>query len=243
YSTYDETEYTKESWAVFAQALEDAQAVLANEAATQEEVDAALETLKNAASGLTKAEIPVPVDKNAIKVVAGIYSTYDETEYTKESWAVFAQALEDAQAVLANEAATQEEVDAALETLKNAASGLTKAEIPVPVDKNAIKVVAGIYKTYDETEYTKESWAVIAQALEDAQTVLANEAATQEEVDAALETLKNAASGLTKAEIPVPVDKNAIKVVAGIYKTYDETEYTKESWTILEEALKVADQV
>src|SRR5699024_827410 len=202
YSTYDETEYTKESWAVFAQALEDAQAVLANEAATQEEVDAALETLKNAASGLTKAEIPVPVDKNAIKVVAGIYSTYDETEYKIESWAVFAQALEDAQAVLANEAATQEEVDAALETLKNAASGLTKAEIPVPVDKNAIKVVAGIYKTYDETEYTKESWTILEEALKVADQVIADEETTQEEVDAALQTLIDAGEGLQKAEKP-----------------------------------------
>src|SRR5699024_12559398 len=60
--------------------------------------------------------------------------------------------LKDAKEILEDEAATQEEVDAALETLKNAASGLAKVEIPVPVNKNAIKVVVGIYKTYDRSE-------------------------------------------------------------------------------------------
>src|SRR5699024_8744291 len=100
-------------------------------------------------------EKPV-VNKAVLEVVTDIYSTYDESEYTEESWAVFAQAVKDAKEILEDEAATQEEVDAALETLKNAASGLAKVEIPVPVNKNAIKVVVGIYKTYDETEYTKE---------------------------------------------------------------------------------------
>ena len=202
YSTYDETEYSEESWAVLAQALEDAQAVLANEAATQEEVDAALETLKNAASGLTKAEIPVPVDKNAIKVVAGIYETYEETEYTKESWAVFEKALEAANQVIADEETTQEAVDAALRTLIDAGEGLQKAEKPVEINKVGLEVATTIYATYDAAEYTEESWAVFAQELKTAQEVLKNEAATQEEVDQALETVMNAAASLEKVERP-----------------------------------------
>ena len=202
YSTYDESEYTEESWAVFAQAVKDAKEILEDEAATQEEVDAALETLKNAASGLAKVEIPVPVNKNAIKVVVGIYKTYDETEYTKESWTTLAEALEAADQVIADEETTQEEVDAALQTLIDAGEGLQKAEKPVEINKVGLEVATTIYATYDAAEYTEESWEVFAQALENAQAVLANEAATQEEVDQALETVMSAAAGLEKVETP-----------------------------------------
>ena len=184
-------------------------------------------------------EKPV-VNKAVLEVVTDIYSTYDETEYTEESWAVFAQAVKDAKEILEDEAATQEEVDAALETLKNAASGLTKAEIPVPVDKNAIKVVAGIYETYEETEYTKESWAVFEKALEAANQVIADEETTQEAVDAALRTLIDAGEGLQKAEKPVEINKVGLEVATTIYATYDAAEYTEESWAVFAQELKTA---
>src|SRR5699024_9415627 len=146
--------------------LKDAKEILEDEAATQEEVDAALETLKNAASGLAKVEIPVPVNKNAIKVVVGIYKTSDETEYTKESWTILAEALEAADQVIADEETTQEEVDAALQTLIDAGEGLQKAEKPVEIKKVGLEVATTIYATYDAAEYTEESWEVFAQALE-----------------------------------------------------------------------------
>ncbi|CVI65756.1 Endo-alpha-N-acetylgalactosaminidase precursor [Clostridiales bacterium CHKCI001] len=203
YDTYEETEYTAESWAPFAQALKDAKDILAKEDATQEEVDTAIEVLRNAAKGLTKAEIPVPVDKNAIKVVTGIYKTYEETGYTAESWAVFAEALKAADQVIADEAATQEQVDVALEALIDAGERLQKAEKPVEINKVGLEVAVTIYGSYEESEYTQESWAVFAQVLKDAQTVLADETATQEQVDAALEAVMSAAAGLEKIEAPV----------------------------------------
>ena len=47
-----------------------------------------------------------------------------EADYTAESWGVFQNAYENAKAVLANEDATQAEIDAARETLENALAGL-----------------------------------------------------------------------------------------------------------------------
>ena len=55
-------------------------------------------------------------------------SAYTEADYTAESWAVFAEALAEAEEVFADEDATQEDVDAAVEALTAAANALVEAE-------------------------------------------------------------------------------------------------------------------
>lgn len=52
--------------------------------------------------------------------------TYKEADYTKDSWSVFANAMKDADVVLENEEATQEEVDKAEDALKDAVDNLKK---------------------------------------------------------------------------------------------------------------------
>src|SRR5699024_6092346 len=119
-------------------ALEVAESVLANEDATQEEVDEALLTLTEAYDNLELIEEPPVdvVDKTALEeLVHAIQSEdLDESQYTEESWSVFASALEAAESVLANEDATQEEVDEALLTLTEAYDNLELIEEP-PVDE------------------------------------------------------------------------------------------------------------
>ncbi len=51
---------------------------------------------------------------------------YKETDYTEDSWSVFADAMKDADAVLEDEKATQEEVDKAEDALKDAVDNLKK---------------------------------------------------------------------------------------------------------------------
>ncbi|MCI6676236.1 MAG: endo-alpha-N-acetylgalactosaminidase family protein [Clostridiales bacterium] len=204
YSTYEETDYTEESWTPFAEALAAAKAVLEAPEPTQAQIDDALDNVIIAASKLQKAEIPAVIDKNAVKIVAGIYGTYEEADYTEESWAPFAEALAKANEVIADEEATQEEVDAALKALTDAGEELVKAEKPAQVNKVGLEVAAKIYSTYKEADYTEESWKPFAEALAEANAVVANAEATQEEVDAALETVMSAASSLQKAEVVLP---------------------------------------
>ena len=52
--------------------------------------------------------------------------TYKEADYTKDSWSVFANAMKDADVVLENEEATQEEVNRAEDALKDAVDNLKK---------------------------------------------------------------------------------------------------------------------
>ena len=68
------------------------------------------------------------VDTSKLESEVEQSESLDETSYTAESWAAFAEALKDAQAVLANEDATQEQVDAALAALSAAREALVASE-------------------------------------------------------------------------------------------------------------------
>ena len=117
----EDAAYTPESWQVLEDALEAAEAVLADADATQEEVDAALADLIDARDGL----VPV-VDKTALqnKVNEINGEGLEDAAYTPESWQVLEDALEAAEAVLADADATQEEVDNALADLQAARAAL-----------------------------------------------------------------------------------------------------------------------
>ena len=70
---------------------------------------------------------PVSVDKSKLQSAVDEAGKLDEKEYTADSWKAFAEQLESAKKVLADENATQADVDSAFKTLKSAQSGLVKA--------------------------------------------------------------------------------------------------------------------
>ncbi|MCD7755898.1 MAG: hypothetical protein LUJ09_06165 [Firmicutes bacterium] len=70
------------------------------------------------------SEVVVPVDKSALQAAYDENSGLSEADYTPESWADFADAMTEAKAVLGDENATQEQVDAALEALLAAVAAL-----------------------------------------------------------------------------------------------------------------------
>ena len=65
-----------------------------------------------------------PIDKTALKQAISNAEKYNEADYTKASWAVFADALAKANEVNDNAEATQDEVDAAVKALEDAVAGL-----------------------------------------------------------------------------------------------------------------------
>ncbi len=69
--------------------MEDANAVLADEKATQETVDAMLQSLEEAYGKLEVAETPDPqpeVDKTALQAKVDECSKLNEKDYTEASW-------------------------------------------------------------------------------------------------------------------------------------------------------------
>ena len=126
--TLKKDEYTDESWIPFAKALEEAKAVQSNAEASQEDLQKALDTLKEAKAGLQKRGEPEPVNKDQLKELISKCETLNKDEYTKTSWETFAKALADAKAAAANETATQEDIQKAVVNLSEALEQLKERQ-------------------------------------------------------------------------------------------------------------------
>src|SRR5699024_8166412 len=133
----------------------------------------------------------------------------DESKYTEESWQALQEALATAEAVLADEEATQEAVDEALDALIAAYAGLEETDGGVNKEALQAKVEEINNKDLDESKYTEESWQALQEALATAEAVLADEDATQEAVNEALKALNAAYEGLE--EIDNGVNKEALQ--------------------------------
>ena len=100
-----------------------------------------------------------------------------------------------------------------------------KEHEPVPVDKSALNAKIAEAELLDGTKYTKDSWAVLKQALTSAKEVAEKQDATQEEVDSALEALVAAIYGLKEKEKdpgtddPEPGDYDLVIKGKGVSKT------------------------
>ncbi|WP_285947401.1 family 20 glycosylhydrolase, partial [Thomasclavelia cocleata] len=167
-----------EAVADFVDALIEAQKVYAENSLETQVVE---EALQNAINNLEKE---VTVSKTALSIAVEMAGNVTEADLENVVPAVvteFNAALEEARAILANDNATQEEVDASFARLSVAMHMLEflkgdKAELQDLVDSTAELV---------EGNYTEESWSALQEALTNANTVLNNENAMQEEVDEA----------------------------------------------------------
>ncbi|MCD8119130.1 MAG: hypothetical protein LUE29_06590 [Lachnospiraceae bacterium] len=185
-----ESSYTEESWAAFSAELAEALAVLENADATQEETDAAFNELLAVIAALEPVSDEVNMEALLLVYEASLKLTEDS--WTTGSWATLEDAQTAALAVLNDEDATQEEVDAALATLTDAIAELTAA-----ANKEALDTTVTAAAAYEESSYTADSWTAFEEALAAAEAVLNDGNATQEEVDAALAALVAAEEGLT----------------------------------------------
>ncbi|WP_421616812.1 S-layer homology domain-containing protein [Brevibacillus sp. TJ4] len=246
-------DYTAESWQALQTALNTANQVLDDPAATQAQVDQALTALEKARDELTRVTTPPAVDKTALR--AKVTETNDENlqsaDYTAESWQALQTALNTANQVLDDPAATQAEVNAALSDLQNARARLTPVTTgptePAPVDKTALqaKVTDIEEENLESSDYTPQSWKNLQEALKKAEEVLNDPEATQSEVDTALAALEKAYKGLDKIGSDKEVDQSKLEEeIADILdKDLDESEYTRASWRKLEDALEKAQAV
>ena len=184
-------DYTEESWEVFANALAEAKSVFEDEDATPEMVDEACRKLNEAINGLT-----VKVNKPELKDLIDKVQDKKSEDYTDASWYAFETALEEAKAVLEDEAATSEQISQAYKKLDEAIKGLIPKK---QVDKSELQKWIDEAGNKNKDEYTEESWASFETALNNAKGVFANENASQEEVDDAKGKLEKAVNDLVKA--------------------------------------------
>lgn len=174
------------------------------------------------------------VDTSALEEAVEDAKALKEEDYTAESWAALEEALEEAEDTLKDPTSTQEEVDAATENLKEAMDALEeKSEDPttVPsepeepssapeegVDTTELEKAIKKAESLKEKDYTPKSYKAMEAALKVAKSVLADEDATQEEVDAAADALNKAIKALVPStgKNPGTGDDSQLVLVAAI---------------------------
>jgi hypothetical protein len=210
----DPNDFTTTSWADFtaSSALSDAQTVLGNPAATQQQVDDAQAALENAIAALVPRGDPGGL-QNVVNEVGTLVS--DPSKYTDASAQAFADALADAQAVLADAAdKSQAQLDAAAQALLTAAGGLrVKPVVPV-VSKDVLQSIIGVADTKKQADYSA-GWSQLVSALTAAKGVYANASATQAQVDKAAADLVKAVGALVVKPAPPVVVETETNVDSG----------------------------
>ena len=182
----------------FKTARDNANEVYNNTSATQEEVNNAFDRLASAMHMLDFKQ----GDKTALKAFIDKVSGLDSSKYTEATWTQFNDALTVANNVYNDENAMQEEVDATYQELVTVFLNLRL--IP---DKSLLEDLINKAEGLNLASYSKATVQVVNDALANAKNVLANENASQKEVDNAKATLEKAIAGLqANPSIPSNVD-------------------------------------
>ena len=221
-----EDDYTTTSWAAFATALAEARSISAAEDANQVTVNHAADALQDAMESLVER-----ADNSNLVAAINSIKELDESRYQPDSWAALAQALAEAEKVAANRDATADEIEAAYTKLEAAYKALA-----LRADMTAINDMISKVEAMDANAHTAKSWKLVADALEAAKTVAANENATQEAVDAAARTLQAAAAALVKAG-----DATELNALVKETKQLDLSKYTVESADAIRQAISDAE--
>ncbi|MCI8291568.1 MAG: DUF5011 domain-containing protein, partial [Clostridia bacterium] len=194
-----EADYSVASW----KALTDALAMTEEK---QSEIDAKVEAINSAIAGLT-------TDTRALEAVKAEAESKVEADYSVASW----KALTDALAMAEEK---QSEINAKVEAISNAISGLT-------VDTTALETAKAVAAERVEADYSVESWKVLTDAL-------AMTEGKQSEIDAKTAAINSALAGLT-------VDTTALEAVKAEAESKVEADYSVASWKALTDALAMTE--
>ncbi|CQR47153.1 O-GlcNAcase NagJ precursor [Paraliobacillus sp. PM-2] len=181
----------------------------------------------------------VQVDKAELKSKITEAEAINTIEYTEETVNALNKKLTAAKDVVASDSATQAQIDEALGELQAAIEGLQKK--PEEVDKSQLEYKLVEAEAVDVDKYTEETVTTLNEKLTHAQTVFADEDASQEEVDAALAELQAALDELE--EKVEEVDKSELKSKVEEAKKINESKYTETSVDTLKEKQAAAEKV
>ena len=187
---YLDGEYTAESLEVLQAAITAAQTVADNDDATTSEVTEAITNLSGAIAGLVEE---AGVDKSAlaheIELVNEMIANLDD--YVPSSVEGLADKLASAQQVYDDANATQEEVAAATQALREARlNARTKA------DTSALEEIIAYANSLDLSSYSRASVVALNQAIAQNKLLLSDPEVSQDKVDAAVTEIQNAIDAL-----------------------------------------------
>ncbi len=189
---------------MFEKALADAITVNDKAEATQAAIDEAYEAL-------LKIVHLLEFKGNMERLESLVVTAREEKseKYTPASWTVFAEALQEAEDILAGGNTLQEEVDAARTKLLNAIFGLR--EVP---NKDKLDQLLEKVKAMDLSIYSAKTASAVKAAYAQAVAVFEDENADQKEVDAAVAALEKVIAGADGSEETDETSGSEDKVVS-----------------------------
>lgn len=168
-------------------------------------------------SSLTMSGSAVDSEGNEVEIISALDTSelekaileaegLKEELYTEDSYKAVEEALENAKKVLDDPSTTQDDIDAAAEALRKAMDALVLKNTGSGSDVDTTELEKAIAKAegLNKKNYTQKSYATVEKALENAKKVLANDKATQAEVDAAAKALNDAIAALVLADTTTP---------------------------------------
>jgi hypothetical protein len=176
------------------------------------------------------------VDKTVLDDAVSSASLLDEAEYEPLSWAAFSAVLAQAEELLADELATQGQVDEMVASLAAAQSALERPGT-TPADSSLVQALAGQARLLDGAEYTEASWARLEAALDAADAAVVS--GDPDDLVQAYAGLIVALAGLVPVvpEVPVPVvDRSLMDGLVDAVGALDEDLYTAASCALVESA-------
>lgn len=218
--------YTTSSLNALKQAVTDAENVINNANATQNEVDNKVTEINTAIINLVRLG-----DKTALSNLIDELEALQEADYTPISWASasLGSVINDAKVIRDKGEATETEVNNALDSLTQAKAKLVKKADITELNKEIINAKIELSKAY-----TTQSLKNLNEAITNAETVAKNLNATPQEISTALNTIKNALSNLR-------VDVTSLVQEINQAKAVDTTGKKPSTVTALNEAIKKAE--
>ena len=220
--------YLKETWENFQKALAQAESVLQDDAAEQEDVDQSYEDLQAAAEGLRVSKTTLEYFLNQAKAHVENGDTEGLVESVKQ---MFDEAIAEGEALMAKENASKEEV-------KNAAMKLMLAIQALDMkagDKTDLEMALELAGMIDLDQYVEAGQKEYLAAKEAAEDVLADKDAMQPEVDSAWQALTEAMT-----QLRLRADKAALAELLNSVAGLDLKQYTEESVQTFQAALASA---
>ena len=226
--------YTAATYQTFKEAYDNANDVLANEIATQQQVNDAYKTLQAAYANLKDVTVEETTNKLALQISIEMAQNADLENVVPAVVKEFNEALTNAKDVFDNASATQDEVDNAFNRLANVMQMLEFYK----GDKAALQKMVNQIADLTASDYIESTWNAMLLLLDKANDVLNNENAMQEEVDEAYTQLVKAFVNLR-----LKPNKELLNDLISKVNGLSEAKYTAASWKVLNEALNDAKAV
>ena len=202
----------------------------------QEDIDNRTNAIKAAMAALTP--VASSESNNKLQSMLTEAEQYDISAYTEESYAVLTEAVSEAHNLLANKDFTDGMAEHAIKNLQRAilqleddvSEAVKKTELQFWIETGWDYIEAGNYK--------ETGLADLQKILREAEQIYGNENATQDQVTSMVEVIKKQIDSLV-----INVDKSELWTLLIRAKAKDNGAYTEDSFRILSEAIKIADNV